>query len=172
MFRLGNCGVRVSVFGFKNWFFLAVYGQIWQKLLGTYDPRSSEKYTKFLLIWSTESWETQLLKGTVTNPHAVIPRPEHVTIILPSYYLRTFGPSDIIFLNYSGIWFLFFLDFFCYHDYQLIWTAPARRIGRGRVSLLTGFCNDIPSNHVHLTVKRVKTEEIEVNVLKPLSFLE
>ena len=32
--RLGNQGVRVSVFGFKSCFFLAVCGQIWQKNLG------------------------------------------------------------------------------------------------------------------------------------------
>ena len=71
--RLGNRRVRVSVFGSKSCVFLAVCEQIWPKILGTYDLRSSLKYTKFLLIWSTESWETQLLKGKVTNPHAGIP---------------------------------------------------------------------------------------------------
>ena len=30
---------------------------------GTYDLRSCEKFTKCLLIWSTESWETQHLKA-------------------------------------------------------------------------------------------------------------
>ena len=38
---LGNRGVRVSVFGSKSSVSLAVCGQIWQKLLGTYDLRSS-----------------------------------------------------------------------------------------------------------------------------------
>ena len=39
--RLGNRLVRVSVFGSKSCVFLAVCGQIWQKILGTYDLRSS-----------------------------------------------------------------------------------------------------------------------------------
>ena len=39
--RLGNRGVGVRVFGSKCCVFLAVCGQIWQKLLGTYDLRSS-----------------------------------------------------------------------------------------------------------------------------------
>ena len=30
-----------------------------------------------MLIWSTESWETQLLKVKVTNPHTAIPKPAH-----------------------------------------------------------------------------------------------
>ena len=35
MVRLGNLCVRVSVFGSKSCVFLAVCGQIWQKILGT-----------------------------------------------------------------------------------------------------------------------------------------
>ena len=31
-----------------------------------------------MLIWSTKSWETQLLKGKVTNPHTAISKPVHV----------------------------------------------------------------------------------------------
>ena len=39
--RLGNRLVRVSVFGSKSCVFLAVCGQIWPKILGTFDLRSS-----------------------------------------------------------------------------------------------------------------------------------
>ena len=39
--RLGNRGDRVSVFGSKSCVFLVVCGQIWQKILGTCDLRSS-----------------------------------------------------------------------------------------------------------------------------------
>ena len=41
MTRLGNRLVRVSVFGSKSCVFLAVCGQIWPKILGTYALRSS-----------------------------------------------------------------------------------------------------------------------------------
>ena len=75
MSRLGNRCDMVSVFGSKSCVFLAVCGQIWKKFWGTYDLRSSQKYTKFLLIWSTGSWETQLLKGKVTNPITAISKP-------------------------------------------------------------------------------------------------
>ena len=68
MYRLGNRCLRVSVFGSKSCVFLAVCGQIWQKFVGTYDFRSSSKYTQFLLIWSTESWEKQQLKGKKCQP--------------------------------------------------------------------------------------------------------
>ena len=40
---------------------------------GFNDLRSSSKCIKFQLIWSTGSWETQLLKEKNTNPHAPIP---------------------------------------------------------------------------------------------------
>ena len=40
MGRLGNRGDRVSVFGSKSCVFLAVCGQIWQIILGTFDLRS------------------------------------------------------------------------------------------------------------------------------------
>ena len=40
-FRLPHWGSRFSVFCFKSCVFLAVWGQIWQKFLGTYDLRSS-----------------------------------------------------------------------------------------------------------------------------------
>ena len=52
---------RSAFFGFKSFVFLAV----WQK---TYELRSSLKYTKFLQVWSTENWETQLLKGEKCQP--------------------------------------------------------------------------------------------------------
>ena len=41
MIRLGNRRVKFSVFGSKSCVFLAVCGQIWPKILGTYDLRSS-----------------------------------------------------------------------------------------------------------------------------------
>ena len=90
--RLGNCRVRVSVFGSKSCIFLAVCGQIWLKILGTYDLRSSLKYTKFLLIWSTESWETQLLKGKVTNPHTAISKPVEQGWGVPAVQYRPSTP--------------------------------------------------------------------------------
>ena len=68
---LGNRCVRVSVFCSKSCVFLAVSGQIWQNFLVTND------LTKLLLIWFTGSWETQLLKGKVTNPHTTISKPGH-----------------------------------------------------------------------------------------------
>ena len=54
--------------------FSVLCGQIWQKFWGSYDPGSRpglvsspiiiwHMFTKFLLIWSTESWETQHLKA-------------------------------------------------------------------------------------------------------------
>jgi len=63
------------------------------KILG--GLRSSSKYTKFLLIWSTESWETQLLKEKNTNPHAPIPKPAHKrdTLNLRSHFWSNTHPS-------------------------------------------------------------------------------
>ena len=37
--RLGNHGLRVSVFGSKSSVFLAICGQIWQNILGTYEVK-------------------------------------------------------------------------------------------------------------------------------------
>ena len=48
--RLGNQGVRVSVFCSKSCVFLAVCGQIWQINFGAYELSSNLKYSKFLLI--------------------------------------------------------------------------------------------------------------------------
>ena len=48
--------------------FSALCGQIWQKFWGSYDLRSSSKFIKFLLIWSTQSWETQHLKAKKHKP--------------------------------------------------------------------------------------------------------
>ena len=56
----------------------SVCGQIWQIFWWTYDLRSSYQCTKFLVIWSTESWETQLLKEKNTKPWTSIWRPNYV----------------------------------------------------------------------------------------------
>ena len=48
--------------------FSAVCGQIWKIFWGSYDLRSSWKFTKFLLIGSTVSWETQHLKSKKHKP--------------------------------------------------------------------------------------------------------
>ena len=50
-----------------------------QKFWGLLTLGQVIQYTKFLLIWSTESCETQLLKRKVTNPHKAIPKPVHHT---------------------------------------------------------------------------------------------
>ena len=79
------CGSWTGL-GIKAWglvFFaskVCFLGRLWTDLvkkIGAYELSSNSKYSKFLQIWSTETWETQLLKEKVTNPHASIPSPVH-----------------------------------------------------------------------------------------------
>ena len=61
------CRVRILNLGWH--FFASKVAFSWPPVdrfgekIGTYYLRPSYKCNKFLLIWSTESWETQLLKG-------------------------------------------------------------------------------------------------------------
>ena len=59
---------RFVFFRLQMFRFTALCGQIWQKFWGSSQVRSSKKFTKFLLIWFTESWETQHLKAKKDKP--------------------------------------------------------------------------------------------------------
>ena len=67
--------------------FSALCGQIWKFFWGSYDLRSSWKFTKFLLIWSTVSWETQHLKAKKHKPkfefRTLVLNTQHIGIAIP-----------------------------------------------------------------------------------------